>query len=219
MTTKTLIIFLFLFGLFSSDIQEDDYWVLQCKRVYKKNGNTRVIDDEKCGYVNAKGEEMIRFGKYSMCFTDTLRGYAIVADPESGHLIGINKKEETLFRVFIYDNGPDYVSEGFFRITNEKKEIGFADSETGEIIIPASLSAARPFRQGRAAFCEGCRSERFGEYSRWSGGKWGFLNTKGEKVIAPLFDDVISDFNEAGIAEVVQGERIFKIGRDGKEKK
>ncbi len=95
----------------------------------------RVFDPEKeeYGYINTAGDTIIPFGKYNLCFTDTLKTYAIVTSPEKG-LIGIDRNENIKYQVFNFDNGPDYPSEGLFRIIQNNK-IGYADILTGEIII------------------------------------------------------------------------------------
>ena len=46
-------------------------------------------EKDECGYKNLKGEIIIPLGKYSLCFTDTFRTYAIVLS-DSG-FIAINQ--------------------------------------------------------------------------------------------------------------------------------
>ena len=84
------------------------------------------------GYMNLQGDTVIAAGKYVMCFTDTIKTFGIVTDKELG-IIGINQAGEILFNVFNYDNGPDYISEGLFRIVEDGK-IGYAN-QTGNIMI------------------------------------------------------------------------------------
>src|ERR1700733_6541583 len=67
------------------------------------------------GYVNSKGNVIIPFGKYSMCFTDTFKNFAIVLKSGSGFVV-IDRMENVKYNVFPFDNGPDYVKEGYFRI-------------------------------------------------------------------------------------------------------
>jgi hypothetical protein len=126
--------------------------------------------------------------------------------------IGINRDEKVLFKVFSYDNGPDDLSEGYFRIITKNK-IGFADS-TGKIIITPRFSAAYPFREGLAAFCNDCKLESNGEHSLWVDGKWGFVNKLGLVVIKPQFEKVFVGFAN-NIALVVLNGKKVKINKMG----
>ena len=73
------------------------------------------------GYINLKGDTVIALGKYFYCYTDTLKKFAIVLKKGDG-CIAIDRNENKLFEVFWYDNGPDYISEGLFRIKNNVTE-------------------------------------------------------------------------------------------------
>ncbi|TJZ50054.1 hypothetical protein FAZ15_21785 [Sphingobacterium olei] len=70
---------------------------------------------EKYGYQDKQGKMVIPFGKYYMCFTDTIKTIGFVAIPKQGFW-AINKNDEKLFRVVPFGNGPDYVRNGLFRI-------------------------------------------------------------------------------------------------------
>src|SRR5215813_11985366 len=93
---------------------QTDYWV----RI------TNDKDREAYGYADQDGKVKIPFGKYMMCFTDTFSTCAIVMDRRG--FIGIDREENLLFNVYPFDNGPDYPSEGLFRIIDNGL-IGFAD--------------------------------------------------------------------------------------------
>ena len=45
-------------------------------------------------------------------------------------------RAKNFFYVFKYDNGPDYIQEGLFRIMNEDGLVGFADSLGNVVIKP-----------------------------------------------------------------------------------
>ena len=171
-------------------------WLLECE------------DDapESCGYVNEQGDIMIDFGKYPMCFTDTFEHYAIVVDQDEG-IVAINREEEIMYRVFVYDNGPDYPRDGYFRIIQDKK-IGYADVQTGEISIPPKYTAARPFENNYAPVCPDCEEVKDGEYSSWVNGKWGLIDKSGKMALPAKY---------GGISEVSsQGEAL--VIADGEEK-
>ena len=66
-------------------------------------------------------------------FTDTFRTYAIVAG-KNFVFVAIDRQQKVLYNVFPFDNGPDYASDGLFRILKNNK-IGYADELTGKVII------------------------------------------------------------------------------------
>ena len=92
----------------------------------------RVIDENKdqYGYQNLQGEMVIPFGKYVICFTDTIENYGVVLK-SGGGFIAIDNQDNELYKIFPFDNGPDYTSEGLFRIVQNNK-IGYADSLSGK---------------------------------------------------------------------------------------
>lgn len=130
------------------------------------------------GYANSKGKMVIPFGKYQMCFTKKFDQFAIVGTSEG--LVGIDRKENVLFNVFVFDNGPDYTSNGLFRIVKEGK-IGYAD-QNGRIAIQPKYDCAYPFKNGKAKVGTGCKSKTEGEHSSWVGGKWYTIDKMGNRV-------------------------------------
>ncbi len=192
--------------------------IFSCPAVFPQDKNylllERIDDDsEKCGYVDSDGNVVIPFGNYPLCLTDTLKTFAIVYCNTKG-FIAIDRNDSTLFQIYTIDNGPDYPSEGLFRIV-ENGKIGFAD-EAGVIKIKPKFSAALPFHNGLAAFCDGCVTVKDGEYSSWQKGKWGFINTKGDTVIPETFNNIKNDFR-LGYAEVEYNGTIIIIDSTGKE--
>lgn len=108
--------------------------------------------------------------------------------PEVG-FVGIDRTEKVLYEVFPYDAGPDYPSEGLFRIV-ENGKIGYADLEHGAIRIKPEYPAASPFQNGYAQVCPDCETLQDGEYSSWVNGKWGLIGRDGELVLAPQFEEI-----------------------------
>ena len=108
-----------------------------------------------------------------------------------------------LFRIFPYDNGPDYPTEGLIRIIQDQK-IGFANLE-GAIVIPPAFDCAKTFKDGYALICEESTMEPDGEYHTWIEAKWGVIDTTGKVIIAPvdlgLFTFDILDLQLALLAE------------------
>ncbi len=138
---------------------------------------------EECGYKNKNGDIVIPLGKYGGCFTDTFRTYAIIVTPEI-EVVAIDRQENILYKVFIYDNGPDYASEGFFRII-ENNKIGFADSLTGKVIIKPQFDCALPFENGVAKVSTDCKTQSNGEHSTWVSNNWYYIDKSGKKVGKP----------------------------------
>jgi hypothetical protein len=145
----------------------------------KKNILHLVHDtiNDKYGYLNKKGDTIVPFGKYSFCFTTKFDKFAIVSLPDKG-FIGIDRNENILFNIFVFDNGPDYLSDGLFRIVKNGK-IGYAD-KNGNIIIFPKYDCAYPFVKGKANVGTGCEIKNEGEHWLWTGGVWHFINKKGQ---------------------------------------
>ena len=150
------------------------------KQAEKDSFWLRVETDEGLqGYISPAGDTVIEFGKYNHCFTDTFRTYAIVASEKKG-LIGINRAEKQLFEVFVYDNGPDYVEDGLFRI-KEGEKIGYANT-SGEIVIPPQFICAFPFQNGKAKVALNCTTKQDGEHRFWESDNWFFIDKSGNRI-------------------------------------
>lgn len=149
------------------------------------NSNYLVLLTNKQGdyaYANLKGDTIIPFGKYPMCFTDTFKKFAIVIKPKTG-LVAINRDEKVLFEIFPFDNGPDEPSEGMFRIV-ENGKIGYADLNFSVKIKP-QYECAFPFKNGIAKVSCDCKTipvNRDGEYNEWVSNNWFYINKSGVNV-------------------------------------
>ena len=143
----------------------------------------RVEDSEELysGYINLAGDTIIPIGKYETCLTDTFETYALVLT-QKYEWIGIDRDENKLYDVFIYDNGPDYIVEGLFRIEKEGK-IGFANAQTGEIVIEPKYSFALPFENGRSQVTlEGEKKWDGEEHWFWDAEEWFFIDKNGKRL-------------------------------------
>lgn len=139
--------------------------------------------NDSYGYKNPQGEIAIQAGKYEMCFTDTFKEYAMVLKPSVG-FVAIDKKENVLYKVFSIDNGPDYFSDGMFRII-ENDLIGYADAATGKIIIKPQFKCAFPFEEDKAKVSMECVSKLEGEHSIWESNTWYYIDKTGKKINTP----------------------------------
>jgi len=135
-----------------------------------------------CGYKNNKGDTIIPLGKYMQCFTDTFIHFAIVYDKknDASKMIAINRKDEIIFDIYYYDNGPDYISEGLFRIKRNGK-IGYAN-EQGEIVIDPIYECANAFENNKAKVALKCTLTKEGEYTRQDSDAWFFIDRKGNRI-------------------------------------
>jgi len=137
---------------------------------------TDTIKDEY-GYKNQNGEILIELGKYSICYTDTFKTYAIVLKHGSG-FVAIDRQQNILYNVFPFDNGPDYPSEVLFRIKKDNK-IGYADSSTGTIIIKPQFDCAYPFKNGIAKVSIDCIEKPQGVHHVWMSENWFYIDKNG----------------------------------------
>ncbi|TRZ71182.1 MAG: WG repeat-containing protein [Bacteroidetes bacterium] len=158
-----------------------------CRPAIRNNDYLVSFNDtitDQYGYKDSNGDIAIPLGKYERCFTDTFKTYAIVVKPNGG-FIAIDRQENVLYGIFQYDNGPDYPSEGLFRIL-ENNKIGFADSITGKIVIKPQFDCAWPFENGVAKVSNDCKTQMEGEHSIWLSDHWFYIDKTGIKVAAFL---------------------------------
>lgn len=188
--TRLLILFTFVFflligrpGSSGQTIPDNNYLLRICDTA---TGN--------CGYINLEGETIIPPGKYSICFTDTFRIYAIVTSPEK-QFVAIDRREEILYEVYPFDNGPDYPSEGLFRIMIGNK-IGFADEITGKVLITPQFDCAWPFENGVAEVSTDCRTQSDGEHTTWLSDNWFYIDKSGERVEETFTIPVYLEIND-----------------------
>ncbi|MDI1255539.1 MAG: WG repeat-containing protein [Flavobacterium sp.] len=131
-------------------------------------------DNGTYGFYNNKGIKV--FGDYDAIYTKTLRDYAIVTDPMSKL---IDRTGNVVYNIYFYDNGPDYTSQGLYRIVKDGK-VGYVDSLTSKIVIPPSFSCAFPFEKGRAKVAYVCDKVKDGEHTRLVSSEWFYINKKGK---------------------------------------
>ncbi len=167
-----------------------------------------VEKDGMWGYQTAEGKIVID-AKYILANEFSKYGIASVIDDEGWAYI--NTKGEILVRPFIFDNGPDYFSEGVARY-QENGKFGFFDKK-GNIVIPAKYDFALPFSEGMAVVSKGCVKQADGEHFSYIGGKWGYINKQGDIAIPLKFEDATS--YEDGRARVKLG-KWYYIDINGK---
>lgn len=137
------------------------------------------------GYRNLQGEIIIPIGKYSHCFTDTLKNFAFVFDEKltNSKVVAIDRNEKILFDAYMFDNGPDWVEDGLFRIIRNGK-IGYAN-RNGVIVVDPKFECADQFENGIARVALNCKlikDESDLEHSKMESEAWFYIDKKGNKV-------------------------------------
>ena len=95
-----------------------------------------------------------------------------------GKWVIMDSQKTALYEVFLYDNGPDYPSEGLIRVVKNGK-IGYADANTYAIVIEPQFDCAFPFENGKAKVSNQCQTVKDGEHSVWTSDVWQYVDKKG----------------------------------------
>lgn len=136
--------------------------------------------DEQVSLVNEKGETIAPYGKFDFCFFDSTYTFGTVYDPVKKGFFAYDVSGKELFQVMQFDNGPDYVEDGLFRIVKDSL-IGYAD-ENGEIVIEPQFQCAYPFEDGKAQVSKNCKKSIEFEMEKWESNEWYFIDKKGKIV-------------------------------------
>ena len=133
-------------------------------------------------FLNKKGDTVIQTGEFDNCFSTIFTTFAYVADErfKDQGMVAINRNKEVIFEAYIFDNGPDYIVEGLFRIKRNGK-IGYADP-SGKVVIPAIYSCADPFENGKAKVALHCEVTSDGEHSSSESNEWFYIDKQGRKI-------------------------------------
>ncbi len=145
--------------------------------LYRSPGANYSLGDD-FAYLNQEGDTIISAGANTYSFTDTLTHYAILGTNDE--LFAINAEGDRLYEVYVYDNGPDYLQEGLFRILRNE-QIGYADA-TGQIVIEPQFACAEPFEDGKARVALDCTLNSDGEHTTMESDEWFYIDRSGEKI-------------------------------------
>lgn len=96
-----------------------------------------------------------------------------------GKWVILNGQKTVVYEVFMYDNGPDYASEGLIRVVKNGK-IGYADAKTYAIVIEPQFDCAFPFEYGKARVSNQCKTVKDGEHSVWESNAWQYVDKQGK---------------------------------------
>ncbi|TGL51563.1 WG repeat-containing protein [Leptospira kemamanensis] len=158
------------------------------------------------GFKDKKGKVIIK-PQYEQAMEFTKSGVAFVVSKNKW--ICIDAKNKFLLESFLYDNGPDYISESLARYVEEGK-MGF-HNERCQKVIEALYDFAYPFENGYALVCNGCELQPEGEHKRIVGGKYGILNKKGKIVLPIEYEAILNIDAKRRSAEVKQDGKILNV--------
>jgi hypothetical protein len=136
------------------------------------------------GYRNQRGDTIVPAGRYLQAYADTITTFGVVLQADAGpRLAALNTRGEEMYEVYWFDNGPDYIEEGRFRILRNGL-IGYADA-TGRIVIEPQYACASPFQDGRARVtfdCQEVSDHPDDEHTRMESEEWFEIDTTGQRV-------------------------------------
>ena len=135
-------------------------------------------------FLNERGDTIVPYGKYNYCQINRVKNLVFAYEnKQDTRIVCLNGQGEELFYVFQYDNGPDKLREGLFRITDENGLIGFADS-LGNIVIKPQFKFAFPFENGKAKVTFSGESkivpDSKDEKHYWDSPDWYYIDTNGK---------------------------------------
>jgi hypothetical protein len=144
------------------------------KLILKRDSTTSLY-----AYYNGKGEKVL--GDFYAAYTDTITTYGIVADP---NFVLIDRNGKHIYNIYPFDNGPDYTSEGTYRVIKDDK-IGYVDSATSKLIIKPQFGCAFPFENGKAKVsyhCEEVSAHVGNEHKTWQSDDWFYIDKTGKVI-------------------------------------
>ena len=150
-----------------------------------------VITDEqyleygvRIAFINKRNDTIIPFGKYAYYGTDTLKFYCNVFeyrnDSSLGRQIAIDRNQNILFDLVLFDNGPEPFKEGVTRVLRNGK-MGYAN-KFGRLVIPCEYDFTTQFEKGKAKVTYNAN-----EYldldgnKRFESDEWFIIDKKGKK--------------------------------------
>ena len=139
----------------------------------------------RVAYVNFHGDTIIPFGHFAYFGTDTLTHFATVLkytnDSIFGRQIAIDRNQNILFDIVMFDNGPELFHDGLLRVLQNGK-MGYAN-RFGQIVIPCVYDYAKWFDNGQAEVT--FKAKEFldmEEHRRVESDDWFKIDKKGNKI-------------------------------------
>jgi hypothetical protein len=180
---------------------------------FSANGLARVAINGKMGFINRKGEMVIELRSPYWAYGDFLsNGLAVIFDPasENGGFGLINEKgEEVLAPRFVRLDG-HFSPDGLMPVS-VGREIIFVNGD-GTVYIYDSVSDFESVMENKNG--KYAKPKRGGGY--FHRGKYGYINIKGEEIIAPRFVEA-GPFSSNGLAWVRTEQGWCYINEKGEE--
>lgn len=135
-------------------------------------------------YLNEQGDTIVPYGKYKFCQINRAKNLVFAYEnKQDARIVCLDGQGKELFYVFQYDNGPDKLQEGLFRITDKNGLIGFADL-LGNVVIKPQFKFAFPFENGKAKVTFSGESKAVpdskDEKHYWDSPDWYYIDTNGK---------------------------------------
>lgn len=135
-------------------------------------------------FLNERGDTIVPYGKYKYCQINRVKNLVFAYEnKQDARIVCLNAQGEELFYVFQYDNEPDKLREGLFRIRDENGLIGFADF-LGNVVIKPQFKFAFPFENGKAKVTFSGESKAVSdtqnEKHHWDSPGWYYIDTNGK---------------------------------------
>ncbi|WP_405379223.1 WG repeat-containing protein [Nonlabens sp. Asnod3-A02] len=174
------------------EIEVFDYKNIELNKIDSNDSLIAITNEEylqfgaPIAFINSERDTVIPFGKYAYFGDEILKHSAKVILLSENKLIGIDKFENRLYDVFLFDNGPDYYSNDLVRVIRNQK-IGFAN-EFGEVVIPCKFEFAHPFSNNRAKVTFKAEKIKDLDHTMIISDEWFFIDKKGNKLNSDLLE-------------------------------
>ncbi len=135
-------------------------------------------------FLNERGDTIVPYGKYKFCQINRVKNLVFAYEnKQDARIVCLDSQGKELYYIFQYDNGPDKIREGLFRIMDKNGLIGFADS-LGNVVLKPQFKFAFPFENGKAkvAFSGKSKSspDSKDEKHYWDSPDWYYIDTNGK---------------------------------------
>lgn len=139
----------------------------------------------RVAYISLNGDTVIPFGHFAYFGTDTLVHFATVLEQLNDSLLGrqiaIDKNQNILFDLVMFDNGPESFHDGLLRVLRNGK-MGYAN-RFGQIVIPCIYDYAKWFDNGQAEVTFKAKEYLdMEEHRRVESDEWFIIDRKGNKI-------------------------------------
>jgi hypothetical protein len=173
------------------EITDYKYYDIQYSDTMSSDSLIAVTDEEflqfgsRVAYISLNGDTVIPFGHFAYFGTDTLVHFATVFeqlnDSALGRQIAIDKNQNILFDLVMFDNGPESFHDGLLRVLRNGK-MGYAN-RFGQIVIPCIYDYAKWFDNGQAEVTFKAKEYLdMEEHRRVESDEWFKIDRKGNKI-------------------------------------